>query len=333
MKALNQLTSANTLEWLLDPGNPSVRYNTLLHLLNKPADDPEVTAAKQAVYATGNAFEILGKQNEEGFWGSREKFYTEKYQGTVWQLIILAELGADISNRQIRQACEFILESSQEPETGGFAFRKSAKSPGGLKSEIIPCLTGNMLWSLVKLGMADDERVRRGIDWICRYQRADDGEQQAPTGWPYDRYDMCWGKHTCHMGVVKSLKALAAIPDAQRTKEVRFKIEELTEFILKHHIHKKSHNLAETSKPGWLRLGFPLMYQSDILEIAGILTDLGYHDTRMQEAIDIIRRKQTPSGRWIMENTFNDRFIPPIESKGKESKWITLRALKVLVKW
>ena len=96
MKALNQLTSANTLEWLLDPGNPSVRYNTLFHLLNKPADNPEVTAAKQAVYTTGSAFEILGKQNEEGFWGSREKFYTEKYQGTVWQLIILADLGADI---------------------------------------------------------------------------------------------------------------------------------------------------------------------------------------------------------------------------------------------
>lgn len=333
MKPVNELTSVNTIEWLLDPGNPSVRYNTMMHLLNKPADDPDVISAKQAVYSAGIVTEILQKQHDDGYWGEREKFYTNKYTGTVWQLIILAEMGADITNVQVRNACEFILDYAQEPETGGFSYRKSAKSQGGLKSEIIPCLTGNMVYSLIRLGMFDDGRVQHSIDWICRYQRADDGEKPAPKGWPYDRYDMCWGKHTCHMGVVKSLKALAAIPDAQRNEDVKIKIEELAEFLLKHHIHKKSHNPAETSKPGWLRLGFPLMYQSDILEIAGILTDLGYHDTRMQEVVDIIRRKQTPSGRWILENTFNDKFIIPIESKGKESKWITLNALKMLSKW
>jgi len=333
MNASVESPSPDVINWLLEPENPSVRRCTLTDLLNKPADDPDVTITKQAIYNRGPVFTMLGKQHEEGYWGDREKFYSDKYKGTVWQLIILAELGADISNEQVRKACEFILEYAQEPESGGFSYRKSARAPGGLKSEIIPCLTGNMVWSLVTLGMIDDDRVQKGIDWICRYQRADDDEGPAPKGWPYDRYDMCWGKHSCHMGVVKSLKALAAIPQEMRSKEAVHKIEELAEFVLKHHIHKKSHNLETTSKPGWLRLGFPLMYQTDILEITGILTDLGYHDSRMQEAIDIIRRKQTPSGRWVMENTFNDRFITHIESKGKESKWITLKALKVLTKW
>jgi hypothetical protein len=333
MTALLEPNFLNTINWLLEPENPSVRFYTLTELLNKPADDPDVIASKQAIYATGVIPKILEKQQEDGFWGDRQKFYTEKYQGTVWQLMILAEMGANISQPQVRKACEFILENAQEPESGGFSYRKSAKSPGGLKNEIIPCLTGNMVWSLVKLGMAEDARVQKGMDWICNYQRADDNDEPAPKGWPYDRYEMCWGKHSCHMGVVKSLKALAAIPVAKRTEVIGQKIGELAEFILKHHIHKKSHNLLAVSRPGWLKFGFPLMYQTDVLEIAGILTSLGYHDMRMTEAIDVISGKQTAEGRWKLENTFNGRFITNIETKGKESKWITLKALKVMKNW
>jgi hypothetical protein len=83
-------------------------------------------------------------------------------------------------------------------------------------------------------------------------------------------------------------------------------------------------------KPGWLRFGFPLMYQTDALEILGILTKLGYNDKRMQEAIDLVVSKQDRQGRWKLENTYNDRFQVRIERKGKESKWITFKALETL---
>ncbi|MCJ7656767.1 MAG: hypothetical protein MUO55_03175 [Candidatus Atribacteria bacterium] len=146
----------------------------------------------------------------------------------------------------------------------------------------------------------------------------------------FDRWVACWGKHSCHMGVVKTVKALAEIPITQRNKEVKNTIEEGVEYLLKHHIHKRSHDLSRVSKPGWLRLGFPLMYQDDILEILGILTRLGYHDERMQEAIDRLILKQDNQGRWKLESTFNGRFQTNIEQKGKPSKWITLNALKVL---
>jgi hypothetical protein len=99
------------------------------------------------------------------------------------------------------------------------------------------------------------------------------------------------------MGVVKALKALAEIPFNQRNKEVKKTIEEGVEYLLKHHIYKRSHDLSRVSKPGWLRLGFPLMYQTDVLEILGILTRLGYHDERMQDAIDLLISKQDNQGR------------------------------------
>jgi len=73
---------------------------------------------------------------------------------------------------------------------------------------------------------------------------------------------MCWGRHTCHLGAVKALKALAAIPPDRRSPEVERTIAEGAEFVLRHHVHKRSHDLAKVSKPGWLRFGFPLMYRS-----------------------------------------------------------------------
>ena len=323
----------NTIEWLLEKDNPSVRYFTLLELLQKNPSDVEVIEAKKLINTKGIVPRILSQQTENTYWGDPQRFYNNKYKGTVWQLMILAELGAESANNQIKNACEFILGNSQDPESFAFSYRHTTKEKGGMQNDIIPCLTGNMLWSLIKHGMLEDDRVQKGIDWICKYQRADDGIENSPKGWPYDRYEMCWGKHTCHMGVVKSLKALAAIPVKKRNTTINEKINYLSEYLLKHHIYKKSHDLDKISKPGWLKPGFPLMYQTDILEILEILTDLKYHDPRMKDAIDILKGQQLINGRWKMKNSYNGKMIENIEQKGKESKWITYKSLKILSKY
>ncbi len=330
---LEQVTDTNTIEWLLEKENPSVKYFTLTKLLKKSESDNEVMDSKRDIMKTGIVPALLDKQNESGYWGDIQKFYLDKYKGTVWQLIILAEMGSDPKDIRIKKACEFILDNSQDIESYGFAINRSSKTGGGRHSEVIPCLTGNMLWSLIRLGYWSDERTQRGIEWICNYQRSDDGISEIPKGWPYDRYEMCWGRHTCHMGVVKTLKALSAIPKEKRSKSVTEKINTLSEFILMHHIYKKSHDLKSISKPGWLKLGFPLMYQSDILEILEILAELDFHDSRMKDAIDKLITKRNKENRWNLENTFNGRMIKNIETKGESSKWITLKALNVLIQY
>ncbi|HEX3043994.1 MAG TPA: nitrogen fixation protein NifH [Bacillota bacterium] len=343
MKDWKSVLKADSTEWLLEKENPSVRYFTLTQLLDQPENHVEVKQTKSDIMKVGVVPEILTKMAEPAYWENSKKFYTDKYRGLVWQLVILAELGADVSagdpggaegyGNEIRKACEFLLENSQDRESGGFSMSASAKSGGGRHSEVIPCLTGNLVWSLLRLGYGEDPRIQRGIDWIINFQRFDDGAGEAPQGWPYDKYEMCWGKHTCHMGVVKSLKALAEIPSSQRTQRIRGTIEKGAEYLLIHHIHKRSHNLNQVSRPGWLRFSFPLMYQTDILEILEILTRLGYRDPRMEEAITKVISKQDTQGRWLMVNTFNGRFLEDIEEKDQPSKWLTLRALMVLKRW
>ncbi|HPE41720.1 MAG TPA: nitrogen fixation protein NifH, partial [Thermotogota bacterium] len=120
----------------------------------------------------------------------------------------------------------------------------------------------------------------------------------------------------------------------KRTSEINNTINKAVEFLLIHHIFKRSHDLDKTSKPGWLKLSFPLMYQTDVLEILDILTELGVADDRMNDAIHIVLSKQDDTGRWRAENISNtDRLLIPLDQKGEQSKWITLRAMRVIKRY
>ena len=316
--------------WLLEPEDPAVRYATLTQLLGRPAKSPEVKQARAAIMRQGAVADILARQNPDGSWGAPDAFYTAKYRGTVWQLLVLAEHFADARDPRVKRACELLLHSSQEPRSGGFSVHRAKRAAGGLPSEVIPCLTGNVLFSLLRFGYADDPRVRRGIQWLTRYLRFDDGDTAPPAEFPYARLEPCYGRHSCFMGIVKGLKALAELPEAQRTPAVRRTIRAGAEFMLQHHVFKQSHDLTRVAKPGWKRFGFPRMYQTDVLEIMLVLLRLGYRDERMREAFELVRAQQQKDGRFLLRDTMNGKLLVDIETRGKPSKWVTLHALQVL---
>jgi hypothetical protein len=244
--------------------------------------------------------------------------------------MMLAEHHADGSDERVRRACEFILSSSQDLASGGFSQKRAKRAGGGIPSEVIPCLTGNMVWSLLRFGYLGDERVERGIDWLTRCLRFDDGDSSPPTDWPYGHWDICYGRHSCFMGVVKGLKALAEIPAERRSASVRRTIADGVEFLLRHHVYKRSHNLKRMAKPGWTHFGFPRMYQTDVLEVMLVLRSLGVRDERMADALALIQSKRAADGRWHMEDSFNGKFQVDVERQGQASKWLTLHALCVV---
>jgi len=315
--------------WLLGPDNPSVRYFTLTEILRRPDQHPEVREARAEIMTAGIVPKILAKQDPAGFWMDRRNFYLKtKYKGTVWQINLLADLMADGRDSRIQAACEFLMAHAQNEESGGFAYKSSTAGDGD-KNTIIPCLTGNMAWSLIRLGYGADPRTKKAIDWIVRYQRFDDAEAAAPQGWPY-RLEPCWGRHTCMLGVVKALKALSEIPPAKRSAAVKSKIRKAIDFILQHRIFMRSHNPNMIAKASWLCLGFPLFWDTDILEMIWLLVKNSVEDSRMNDAVELIFSKQDRDGRWELEKTFNGRMLANIEAKGKASKWITARAWQAL---
>lgn len=318
------------ISWLLEEENPSVRYGTLKDLLNIPQTSEQVLASRDKIMHVGYVPALLERMRSEEYVKRFPNFYTDKYKGLVWSLVTLAELGAQRTD-QIGEYCEYLLDNSQENGHGGFSMHASAKRGGGRPSEVIPCLTGNLTWALLQFGYGEDKRVAKAINWLGLFSRFNDGVETETVPPPYDRYEMCWGRHTCFMATVKMLKALGAIPGPMRSKEIEDTIGRGVEFLLIHHIFKQSHDLKKKSKPGWLRLSFPLMYQTDLLEILDILTALGVQDVRMEEAILQLQSKQDAQNRWHLENTYiNERLLIPLGNKGEASKELTLRALRVL---
>jgi hypothetical protein len=84
-------------------------------------------------------------------------------------------------------------------------------------------------------------------------------------------------------------------------------------------------------KPVWTRFGFPLNYNSDILEAMVALTTVGTPMTgALEKPLQIIRDKRTADGVWILEKSLNGQMWVDVEVKGQPSKWITFFALMVL---
>ncbi len=164
MRNWESILKSNTLDWLLEKNSPSIRYFKLIDILDYRETNSEVIEAKNDIMECKLVSEILSKQKGHGYWEKSKNFYRTKYKGTVWQLIILAELEANGEDERIKNACEFILENSQDRESGGFSIGSNSKTGSDEHNGVIPCLTGNMVWSLIKFGYLKDPRVKHGIN-------------------------------------------------------------------------------------------------------------------------------------------------------------------------
>src|SRR3990170_4570633 len=85
---------------------PAVRYFALRELLGRPDDGDDVRGAKAAIMRTGPVPAILAAQDPAGYWVKPGPGYGPKYQGTVWQIVFLAQLGADPSDPRVGAGCE-----------------------------------------------------------------------------------------------------------------------------------------------------------------------------------------------------------------------------------
>jgi hypothetical protein len=83
-----------------------------------------------------------------------------------------------------------------------------------------------------------------------------------------------------------------------------------------------------------MHLSFPPRWHFDILRCLDYFQERGISkDSRMNEAIDLLVAKQTPAGFWKLEMKYPAKVFFDMENVGKESRWNTLRALRVLQWW
>ncbi len=332
-----------TLDWLLADDNPAVAVLARRTLLHEP-DTPAIEAlwARRNEYAPVAA--ILDAVREDGTWAPPARDYS-KYGGGLWQIHFLGELYADESDERLARAIDYAF-SRQLPD--------GSWSCNGRPVAAIPCLTANVGRALARLGQARDERVVAALAQIAR-SYAETGVLGCRELAPF------YLNGYCHMLAPKVLLFLAEVPrdvwpegadelrgaavEALRAKQVyRYVPEGAKEFAdYIWHVPKEDRReawdryVAEHSpleyreKPGWLKFGYPLSYNSDALEALAALTALGEpHCTEYDLALDAVRSAADDQWRWALRNSFNGKMLADVEKKGQPSKWLTLRALQVL---
>ena len=89
---------------------------------------------------------------------------------------------------------------------------------------------------------------------------------------------------------------------------------------------------GEVVNNDWLRFSFPVRWQYDVLRALEYVASVGgTPDSRINEAIDLLRSKQQPDGTWLLENTHPGKVHFELEDgDGWPSRWNTLRSLRVL---
>ena len=322
----------NQLQWLLEPGDIGVKYLALRDLLEPNAG--ELIAAKKKAHAEGPIAQVLEKINKEGYWQKPGPGYNPKYTGTVWSIILLAQLGASIAiDKRLAIAGSYVLEHSLTRD-GQFTI-------SGAPSGTIDCMQGNLCAALLDLGL-EDPRLDKAFEWMSRSVTGDGvapmEDKAAPLRYYAGKcgpYFACGAnnKLPCAWGAVKVMLAFGKLPRRKRTALIDKAIKVGADFLFSRDPAKADYPCGYNDKPSgnWWKFGFPVFYVTDLLQNVEALVGLGYgKDTRLKNALAIIRDKQDAQGQWLLEYDYTGKTWLDFGAKKKPNKWVTLRALRVL---
>lgn len=301
------------IDWLLEENDPSVRYRTLRELLDVPADDPRVKAARAVIANSVDAQRIFKKMHPDGYWLQKKSTSRElvgdgveygSFATTHFVLSYLAELGFTVDDPRVALAANRYLDLQKAD--GDFWLH-------------ISCLYAYNIRTFILLGLREDARVQRTIDLMLAVERADGGYL----------CDMHEGKHktravkSCIRGSVKALLAFAELPEYW----LHPRCLALVDYFLARGGVFKSTNPQEPVSADAVRTSYPIIWRAGISEILYALAKMGYgNDKRLARAWDVLESKRDAQGRYRMDWTSPSALLKA-GARGEANKWITLYAL------
>jgi len=320
------------IEWLLEPDDVGVKYLAMRDLAE--SDPDELMAARKKAHTQGAIANVLAKMKKEGYWEKPGAGYYPKYTGTVWSIILLAQLGASVEmDKRIATAAAYLLEHALTKD-GHFTVN-------GVASGTADCLQGNLCAALLDLGL-DDPRLDKAFEWMARSVTGEGiapmQEKTAPVRYYAGKCGPNFAcgsnnKQPCAWGGVKVMLALSKLPKKKRTRLIDRAIEAGVDFFFSRDPAESDYPCGYSSKPSgnWWKFGFPVFYVTDLLQNVEALVGLGYaRDRRLAHALTLIREKQDAQGRWLMEYDYAGKTWVDFGAKKRPNKWVTLRALRAL---
>ena len=321
------VTLQSAIEWLLEQDQPAIQYQTLVDILDLHSEHKDVQKAYSRMPKIGWAAEILREQlpgvhdgdvwRLQGYWHNYTLLNRPKYVATVWKFLVLIDLGLTAKNDQVLKACRLLDDRYLKNEENFHL-----------------CMTSNIARAFIRGGFDEGGHLSRALDWIV-------AEQKEDGGWH------CFGSPKGTLDCWEPLSVFVALPRSRWNRRIKYSAERGAEFYLERKLFRE----GPRKYSPWFRFHYPIHYYYDMLVGLEVLTSLGYgDDPRMKYALEFLRKKRTPDGKWLLDAIHPDLSAdhpvedysssPPwepfpaipwgLEEVGKPSKNITLRALRVL---
>ncbi|PWC06072.1 hypothetical protein [Mycetocola zhujimingii] len=301
-------------DWLLD-SDPAIRWQVMSDLLDEPAE--AVAAERSRVATEGWGARLLALQSPDGQWDGGTYNPAEETDpgapGQPWTathhtLVLLRELGLDPASAEAGRAIGLVRENSRWEHDGQRYF----------DGEVEPCING----SVVAIGGYFGEDVQSIVDRLLDEQ-LDDGGWNCEAEFGSTRSSF----HTT-IAVLEGL--LQHEQSTGASTEVSASRRRAEEYLLERRMLRRL-STGEVADRDFTRFSFPTRWFYDVLRGLDYFRSVGGAlDPRLDEALDLVESKRSPDGRWSLENPHEGKVHFELEPEGEPSRWVTLRALRVL---
>jgi hypothetical protein len=186
------------------------------------------------------------------------------------------------------------------------------------EGEVEPCINGRV----VAIGAYFGQDVKGIVDRLLNDQMADGGWNcEQERGSTRGSFDSTLNVLEGLLEYERSTGASGDVSAARRRGE---------EYLLERRLlHRLSD--GEIPQKRWLYVGFPNKWFYDVVRVLDYFRPARPEpDERMAEALGIVESKRD-ADRWPLDHAYHDKLLVDLgETEGQPSRWITLRALRVL---
>ncbi len=312
------------IDWLLD-SDPSIRWQVMRDLLDAPEAD--WTAERARIETEGWGARLLSLEDPDGQWDggsflphdmTREEWERDgqPWTATTYALTQLREFGIVLPPDRRQTMVELIRENCKwdhdnQPFWDG---------------EVEECINGRTLADGAYFGVDMSALAARLVS-----ERVDDG------GWNCERVNgSVRSSFDTTINVLEGLlefeRATGGTPESREARATG------EEFLLERNLYRRL-STGEPAHEDFLKFIHPDRWHHDVLRAldyfrsAGVLTG-AEPDPRLEDPIEYAVSRRLDNGTWPLDlNPRGRKWFDIDDGEGNPSRWITLRALRVLKWW
>jgi hypothetical protein len=228
---------------------------------------------------------------------------------TLWSLVVLKDLGLDPASKEARKMIDRVDKR--------LVFKPLNNRPY-LQGETEPCINGRILAIGAYFKEPNDALANQLLS-----------EQLEDGGWNCEAPNSQRSSFHTTICVLEGLLeyewACGSSPEVTASRKKG------EEYLLERALYRRL-STGEIANAEFLAFAFPSSYHYDVLRALDYFRAAGSEpDQRMGNAVALAQSKRQAGGQWLLDASYDEALaLSPNESPNNPSRWITLRALRVL---